>query len=948
MQNVLSGKILLKRTEPTGPAQDKLSRATADQNLLPIDRAPRIARDDDLTRAFETTHSKGDPRQDQTWKQKASIDDDLNHHAALESGDADPTATVFELTCVTRDPTTDQQMALELDKHEDVLCSTDENEHARRLFYSPPVSCTIALIETEQVPAKKPWILREIIKILETPQVPPSLPPFQFNLSQSSANHNFKILEENGMDLDKIIRADPSSPLFYGSEFKPVSILEPLFKHHPKWTEMKSRLLNGSEYKMEDLDEEERLGDLSAALIRGNHKSASGEKAIILAEKMEKEVNYGWSIPLLPHHAFKIPFAIVSPMGLVNQASINELGDIVYKDRVTHDLSFPGAISETSVNSRLDSDLFLDCEYGHMLKRCINYIAVCRYHQPTKRILIRKDDFKSAYRRQHLFSKAAAQSLTQMIKDGVMFLLLSLRLTFGGSPGPSEWSCIAEAIIDLANALLSCEEWNPDKIFSPAQANIPKPEILDDDLPLKPARSLIVDIPLESNGKVDLYIDDGISISIDTPMHRKRLEAALPLAIFIVARQNCPEEPLPRDDMLTLHKMIAEGSCAEKKIILGWLFNTRAFIVQLPRSKFIVWNSQIVQILEDGQVKKAELHELIGRLNHSACIMPLARHFLNRMRFLLSKMHNSYVFYTIKPTVRSDLELHLKILAKAARGISINLLTFREPTRGYWTDSCEIGLGGFNSNGKAWRWQIPEELRNRAHINLLEFLAELIGVWIDIIDDDLGDEECLLPMGDSSTAVGWIHRSRIPQPDQCSHAYEMKTKVARKFADLMIDNNHLLYSQWFPGRDNIIPDMLSRDWHLSDDEIFKLFTHLLPHQMHPKFYIKQVPKNIVSFVTSILSQLPKRPQQWTRPKTSGYGLGASGISSCHQSALDAMAIWKLFPDGKSTSFSPLSPKQSEKELSRRNELRTWLHQQSPIPSDMYHRPSGMLEEEIQD
>jgi hypothetical protein len=75
--------------------------------------------------------------------------------------------------------------------------------------------------------------------------IAPSSPPLY--------DHNFKILEENGMDLDKIIRADPSSPLFYGSEFKPVSILEPLFKHHPKWTEMKSRLLNGSEYKMEDL-----------------------------------------------------------------------------------------------------------------------------------------------------------------------------------------------------------------------------------------------------------------------------------------------------------------------------------------------------------------------------------------------------------------------------------------------------------------------------------------------------------------------------------------------------------------------------------------------------------------------------------------------------------------------------------------------------------------------
>ena len=127
------------------------------------------------------------------------------------------------------------------------------------------------------------------------------------------------------------------------------------------------------------------------------------------------------------------------------------------------------------------------------------------------------------------------------------------------------------------------------------------------------------------------YIDNGISISIDTPIHRKRLEAALPLAIFIISRQNCSDEPLPRDDMLSLHKMIAEGALAEQNIILGWLFDTRAFIIRLPLSKFIAWNTQIVQILEVGKVQKEELNQLIGRLNHLASIMPLARHFMNRM-----------------------------------------------------------------------------------------------------------------------------------------------------------------------------------------------------------------------------------------------------------------------------------------------------------------------------
>ena len=145
MQNVLSGKILFTRTEPTGLDQDKLSRTTADHNLLLIDRAPRIARDDNLTRAFETTHVKGDPRQDQFCTLDATSDDDLKQ-ATLESVDNDLTATAFKLTHVTGDPTIDQTLTLELAKHKDILCATDEKDTARLLFYSPPISCTSPLI----------------------------------------------------------------------------------------------------------------------------------------------------------------------------------------------------------------------------------------------------------------------------------------------------------------------------------------------------------------------------------------------------------------------------------------------------------------------------------------------------------------------------------------------------------------------------------------------------------------------------------------------------------------------------------------------------------------------------------------------------------------------------------------------------------------------------------
>ena len=50
----------------------------------------------------------------------------------------------------------------------------------------------------------------------------------------------------------------------------------------------------------------------------------------------------------------------------------------------------------------------------------------------------------------------------------------------------------------------------------------------------------------------------------------------------------------------------------------------------------------------------------------------------------------------------------------------------------YINDASEHGLGGFATYGCSWVYVIPIPLRGRAHINLLEVLAQVISIWIDI------------------------------------------------------------------------------------------------------------------------------------------------------------------------------------------------------------------------
>ncbi len=72
---------------------------------------------------------------------------------------------------------------------------------------------------------------------------------------------------------------------------------------------------------------------------------------------------------------------------------------------------------------------------------------------------------------------------------------------------------------------------------------------------------------------------------------------------------------------------------------------------------------------------------------------------------------------------------------KVQQGVSMNLLTFRKSDIIYVCDASEYGLGVFVSHGRAWTYEIQVELRSRAHINILEYLVQIISIWVDILED---------------------------------------------------------------------------------------------------------------------------------------------------------------------------------------------------------------------
>jgi hypothetical protein len=237
---------------------------------------------------------------------------------------------------------------------------------------------------------------------------------------------------------------------------------------------------------------------------------------------------------------------------------------------------------------------------------------------------------------------------------------VALRLTFGGSPNPPAWCAVSEMVSDLANEISQCDEWDHETLFSPAQTDTPKPVLLPASIPISPAvGSMSVMPPPITEGKVDVFIDDLINVFLDTEINRRRQPHVVPLAVHVTTRPHTgdEQEPIPRRPLISLPKLLAEGSPAELQVVLGWLLNTRKLIVSLPDDKFIAWSGDIDEVIKARQVPRDALESIIGRLNHAAAIIPLTRHFMGRLRALLASKPEGYKHLNVRAEVIADLVL---------------------------------------------------------------------------------------------------------------------------------------------------------------------------------------------------------------------------------------------------------------------------------------------------
>jgi len=504
---------------------------------------------------------------------------------------------------------------------------------------------------------------------------------------------------------------------------------------------------------------------------------------------------------------------------------------------MTHDQSWAWQ-SGTSIYSRVDKKQLMPCYFGQAMKRIINWAVAARMKHPNIRILATKLDIKAAFRRCHLNALTAIQTCTQLPE--LRLALMMLRLTFGGALCPSEFGAISETICDLINAILQQDDWDPLTLFAEtAQANVPPKETFEDNPPFGIGRDLIVDIPVDARGIVDLYIDNfiGLTVDLDNTDNATRLERAPLLGLTVVSTEVSPFEPLPRDDMDARNKLIAEMGLSESKIILGWLLNFRTMTISLPENKFIAYSRTISDMIERGWMSKVKLESNMGRWTHLGNVVPHIFHFFSRLRLLLKRLQNR------RQLNINDLKFLLSVLEKCREGINMNSIAYRRPTHIYRSDSCPAGLGGYSDEGFVWRYYLPPELQSRTSNNLLEHTAAIITTWVDILAGRLKHDGCALSMTDSTTSAGWLRKSNFIEDGESPIQAGIRE-----------------YSQWFRGVENNVADALSRDEDRSDNELTNIFRSHRPSQVPPHFKIVHLPNKIISWLTSLLLRLPQKKE----------------------------------------------------------------------------------------
>lgn len=357
--------------------------------------------------------------------------------------------------------------------------------------------------------------------------------------------------------------------------------------------------------------------------------------------------------------------------------------------------------------------------------------------------------------------------------------------------------------------------------------------------------------------------------------------------------------------------------------MLGWTLDTRRLWISLPSDKFTAWLADIKIVRTAGHCSHAALETLVRRLNHTAYVLPNARHFLSRIRACLGRTterEENQRSLKVGREAQEDLALWEEFLVDAHAGIFINLLVTRTPDKVCWSDACPYGIGGYNLTGTAWRIRIPQTspiFGYRGINNLIEFVGMAINIWLACREENAADS-CILAIDNNTSALGWLHNTSRLDPSCTAHSAHLM--VARKVTHLLMKFQCCLTSQHVKGELSVVADLLSFAGEgrgkahplafdePANDELTDRFLTFLPSQVPANFAISQLPDEMLCWTTQVLQVVKSFLTDGKREATKSLtGPGDAGRDTADTLAISTTAVSLCYPStSKNYSSGPSS------------------------------------------
>ncbi len=274
----------------------------------------------------------------------------------------------------------------------------------------------------------------------------------------------------------------------------------------------------------------------------------------------------------------------------------------------------------------------------------------------------------------------------------------------------------------------------------------------------------------------------------------------------------------------------------------------------------------------------------------------------------------------------------------------MNTIAYRFPTHAYQSDSCPTGLSGYSDKCFAWRYYLPKQLKFCASNNLLEHIAVIITLWVDIIAGRLTHGDCALSMTDSPTSEGWLKKTNFIEDGESPIQAMIRLEVARLHASHYLSHEIQEFSQWFREADNQVADALSWDDDRTDKELTKILRSHCPSQVPPHFKIVPLPSEIISWLTLLLQRLPQKPESAEEHMRTTLGCGPATPNTATASASTETISLIECPDSTELLSWGLSPWLYVKGDFRDRVMVPWLKSQSKVPSTQWLRPFKKMDE----